>query len=428
MKLDLVPGVEAMYEGIQVNVIELVGHDRVVVEAGNVGMLEVDRTDLIIITRSEEILGKTKLAKIPDVAWNEAKRRVDAIKRIRSLGQGKSASVVAEAKILGLSTRQLWRLVDDYETHETISGMRPCVVGRKSGARVLDVQVERIIDETVNTFWLKPERPTIQALVERIAVKCRDQKLKVPCRSSVTTRLDAYKTRESQRHRIGGKAAKYIYEAMPGHVDVNAPLERVEIDHTPLDVMAISDDPKCSYVGRPWLTIAIDVYTRCILGFHIGFESPSILSVALCLTQACLPKNPPGEFGVPLDWPMHGLPQEIVVDNGKDFDSKAFKRGCDEYGIILSFRPVGSPHYGGTIERLIGTMVGSCHLLPGTTKNSVKAKGDYNSIHHAALTLSDVRRWFVEQMLGSYHTKEHRMLRIPPEVVWQQAMELPHAA
>jgi putative transposase len=135
-----------------------------------------------------------------------------------------------------------------------------------------------------------------------------------------------------------------------------------------------------------------------------------------------LPKSPAAEFGVPMDWPMHGLPKKIVVDNGRDFVSEAFRRGCEEYGIVLAFRPVGSPHYGGTIERLIGTAMGQCHLLPGTTKNSVKAKGDYNSAKHAAMTLSQVRRWFVEQLLGRYHTREHRMLRIPPLVAWQRAI------
>ena len=112
-----------------------------------------------------------------------------------------------------------------------------------------------------------------------------------------------------------------------------------------------------------------------------------------------------------------------MVDNGKDFVSAAFRRGCSEHGIILSYRPAGSPHYGGSIERLIGTMVGQCHLLPGTTKNSVKAKGEYDSTKHAALTLRQARTWFVEQLLGRYHVKEHRMLRIPPIEAWKRALE-----
>jgi hypothetical protein len=36
--------------------------------------------------------------------------------------------------------------------------------------------------------------------------------------------------------------------------------------------------------------------------------------------------------------------------------------------IAIDHRPVRAPHYGGHIERLIGTMMGKVHLLPGTTE------------------------------------------------------------
>src|SRR3546814_19853933 len=104
-------------------------------------------------------------------------------------------------------------------------------------------------------------------------------------------------------------------------------------DLTPLDVFARSDEPLCDYVGRPWLTMAIDVCTRCVLGIYIGFEPPSILSVALCLTHAVLLKNPAEEVGVPLDWSMQGQTKEIVVDTGKDFHSLSFQPRCAAHGI-----------------------------------------------------------------------------------------------
>jgi transposase InsO family protein len=28
-------------------------------------------------------------------------------------------------------------------------------------------------------------------------------------------------------------------------------------------------------IGRPWLTVAIDTYSRCIAGFHVTLEAPS---------------------------------------------------------------------------------------------------------------------------------------------------------
>jgi len=40
-------------------------------------------------------------------------------------------------------------------------------------------------------------------------------------------------------------------------------------------------------IGRPYLTIAIDVFTRCVLGMVVTLEAPSAVSVCpCCLRQA----------------------------------------------------------------------------------------------------------------------------------------------
>ncbi|MEP4962367.1 MAG: hypothetical protein ABJU19_24160 [Roseobacter sp.] len=44
-------------------------------------------------------------------------------------------------------------------------------------------------------------------------------------------------------------------------------------------------------------------------------------------------------------------------------------------------------HYGGHIERLIGTTMGAVHVLPGTTQSSPKDKGEYDSTGKAVMTL-----------------------------------------
>jgi putative transposase len=67
------------------------------------------------------------------------------------------------------------------------------------------------------------------------------------------------------------------------------------------------------------------------------------------------------------------------VDNADEFHARALKRGCQEHGIQLCYRPPLQPHYGGHIERLIGTLMKEMHLLPGTTFSSVKERGEYDS-------------------------------------------------
>jgi putative transposase len=123
-----------------------------------------------------------------------------------------------------------------------------------------------------------------------------------------------------------------------------------------------------------------------------------------------------------LDWPMGGLPRIIHVDNGKDFHSEALVRGCQEYGIALEHRPPGQPHFGGHIERLIGTMMGAVHLLPGSTQSNPQEKGAYDSEDRAVLTLPEMERWLTLQIAGVYHLSVHSALGKTPLASWQEGV------
>lgn len=41
---------------------------------------------------------------------------------------------------------------------------------------------------------------------------------------------------------------------------------------------------------------------------------------------------------------MSGKPRAIYVDNGAEFHSEELRRGCDQHGITLEYRPMGMPH------------------------------------------------------------------------------------
>jgi putative transposase len=71
---------------------------------------------------------------------------------------------------------------------------------------------------------------------------------------------------------------------------VSCPLAVVQIDHTVADILLV--DPEIhSVIGRPTLTLALDVATRCVLGFCVSLEPPSSLLVALCLETSVFPKD-----------------------------------------------------------------------------------------------------------------------------------------
>ena len=96
---------------------------------------------------------------------------------------------------------------------------------------------------------------------------------------------------------------------------------------------------------------------------------------------------------VTANWPVQGKPRRLGVDNGSEFHSQAFERGCAQHGIAIEWRPPGRPHFGGVIERVIGTLMGLVHELPGTTFSNVGQRESYDSDRAACLTLDEVEHW-----------------------------------
>ncbi len=95
---------------------------------------------------------------------------------------------------------------------------------------------------------------------------------------------------------------------------------------------------------------------------------------------------------------------------------------AQEYGIGLEYRPPGQPHFGGHIERLIGTTMGAVHLLPGTTFSNVADKGSYRSEKTAVLTLPELESWIALQIAGVYHQSVHSALHCSPLQAWTDAV------
>jgi putative transposase len=115
-----------------------------------------------------------------------------------------------------------------------------------------------------------------------------------------------------------------------------------------------------------------------------------------------------------------GLPGTIHVDNGADFRSHAFERARRDNGIKIGWRPPGTPHFGGHIERLIGTQMGAVHLLPGSTSSNIEERREYDAKRHATLTLRELERYIALEIVGQYHHAIHGALRRPPIAVWRQ--------
>ena len=272
--------------------------------------------------------------------------------------------------------------------------------GRKTGCTFLSDEVEKIISESIKKVYTA-RGVTFSVVWKEVEVSCKEKGILVPSRQTVTSRIKSILPEaERDRIRLGSDAANQRHQARPGKLLTNHPLAWVEMDHTLVDVLVLADD-RIHIIGRPWLTILIDVFTRVILGYYLSLHAPSAISVACALSHAVLRKD---EFvkGLGLeagDYPFYGVPTVLYMDNAAEFKSAKLQVGCHLFGIDAMYRPLGKKHYGGHIERLIGTMMTSkVHFLKGTTMSNAVARRNLDSEKQATMTFSDFCAWFAREV------------------------------
>lgn len=363
-----------------------------------------------------------ELLSVKPTQWDRALRYLSVVRRLSESSTRTRSEVAAAAAELGCGVIHLYALLGRYRADPRLTSLLPHRCGPRPGGSLLSAEVDAVIDDAIQAVFLTRQQPKVSDLLTEIRRRCHASQLKPPGRWAVTARLLAKPQSEVVARRLGRKAARDRFSPVVGSLEPKWPLSLVQIDHTLVDVIVV-DSAARAPIRRPWLTLAIDVYSRCVVGFHLSLEPPSATSVALCIAHAVLSKLPwLSERKIEAEWAMEGLIEHIHLDNAKEFHSEALRRGCEQYGIGIEYRPVRTPHYGGHIERLIGTMMGKVHLLPGTTFSSVSAKGDYDSEKNAAVTLDELEGWLVHAITGVYHCEVHRALGTTPLAAWQRGI------
>jgi putative transposase len=363
-----------------------------------------------------------ELIEVPEQDWQEARRRLAIIQPLSATSARTSDTMMLAAKHLQISVTHTYRLLKRYETDPRLTTLLPAPRGPKRGNSRLQPLVEDVIKTCIDEVYLTRQKPCVTALVAEVRRRCRALALQPPSQKAVRHRLAALSAAEITARRHGRKAARDRFGPVTGSIDAPWPLSIVQIDHTLVDVIVV-DSVTREPIQRPWLTLAIDVCSRCVPGFYLSLEPPSATSVALCITHAVLPKEGwLASLGVEQRWPISGCPEVLHLDNAREFHSEALRRGCEQYQISLQYRPVATPHYGGHIERLIGTMMGKVHLLPGTTFSDIRAKGDLDPEKTAAMTLDELQRWLTHAIAGEYHNTPHGAIKMPPLAAWERGI------
>lgn len=368
------------------------------------------------------MVDRSDINAVDDAAWEQAVAREGVIRRLASMAKPDRREFLSACRELGLKRSRLYDLIKAYKARPITSSLLTGTAGTQTGSRRLPDVIEVLISEAIEGFFKSRQKPSINALHKEVRRRCAQQGLRAPCWTSVRDRVVVIDPAELVAAREGVKAARSRYHPVPGTYQIERAFQVVQIDHTLVDVIVV-DRAHRQPLQRPWVTLAIDVASRMVAGFYLTLEPPSALSVSLAIQHLVQPKlDWLDGLGIDVDWPTSGLPETIHVDNAKEFRSKAMRRGAEEHGISLQYRPIGSPHYGGHIERLIGTMMGAAHLLPGSTFSNIKDRGDYDSVANSAMTLDELERWFALE-ITRYHAERHRSLGIPPVAAWQEAVQ-----
>jgi len=359
-----------------------------------------------------------------DAEWKQARLRADVIGKLAERGSVGLVAADEAALSLSISRRQVYVLLERYRQG---TGLVTDLASRRSdggkGGSRLSGPVEQVIRELVRKRYLTKQKRSVASVHREIVRVCTMRGLPAPARNTVESRIARMNPAEVGRRREGPDSVRTLQSAGDDVPVIAGILDQVQIDHTVIDLIIV-DERERQPIGRPYLTVAIDVYSRCLVGMVVTLEPPSAVSVGLCLAHTTVDKRPWLErLGIDVNWPMSGKPKALYVDNAAEFKSEALTRGCEQHGIDLGYRPLGRPHYGGIVERVIGTAMREIHELPGTTFSNPSERGRYNPEKMATLTLSELGKWLT-LAVATYHGTVHSTLSQTPARRWAEGFEV----
>ncbi|WDE03875.1 DDE-type integrase/transposase/recombinase [Thalassomonas viridans] len=362
------------------------------------------------------------LLEFDEETWLVAKGRLKVIKSLLNKA-GRTRQQVAEvAQTHDLHTNTVYGWLKAYEASEMLSSLLPKKRSDK-GATKLNDETEEIIKESIASEYLTKQKKSQRKVIDEVRKRCKKQGIEPPHDNTVRNRIKSLAPELVAARRLGRKVADNSFKPIEGKFPgADWPLAVVQIDHTKLDIILV-DDHYRRPIGRPWITLAFDVFSRMVTGFYVSFDPPSALTTGLSLVHSILPKEKwLAKHDLDGEWPVWGLPAKIHLDNAKEFRGNMLQKACDEYGIDIEWRPVARPNFGAHVERALGTFSKEIHALPGSTFSNIREKGEYDSEARASLTLSEFETWLANYVVNVYHQKFHSMINMSPLALYRKGI------
>jgi putative transposase len=324
--------------------------------------------------------------------------------------------------IKSYSFQTFYRLYSLFIKERNITSLLPKTKKRGQKKKVYSEDIEDLIQENLNNVYLNKQRYSAQhcydileadynTLFGSLPLKKRPEFISRSGYYRRVNDLDQYTVTEM---REGKTKANKLFRCKGITEELSRALERVEVDGNYLD-LHIVDPSTGEILGRPRLTVFIDVITRCILSFELSINGFSAASLLRAFKAALTTKN---------DMPG-GRIEKLYIDNGSDYISESFQNACSSLKIQVHHLAPRTPNAKSHVERFFRTLNENLiHRLKGTTFSNPQQKGeDYNSEELARLTLEEVREQIEGYIHNRYHITPHRITKRAPIELWDELNE-----
>ncbi len=247
---------------------------------------------------------------------------------------------------------------------------------------------------------------------------CEQQGVTVPSYRAFRRALGKRSQFEQTLKRKGRRAA-YKFEPCYWNLDMTTPrhgdrpFEIGHIDHTELDV-ELCCATTSQVLARPWLTLLVDAFSRRILAMYVTFDPPSYRSCMMVLRD-CVRRHA-------------RLPQFVIVDGGREFESTYFETLLARYECTKKMRPPAKARFGSVLERLFGTCnTQFIHNLRGNTQITRNVRQVTKSVDPKRLatwTLAELNERLNEYLFDVYDRTEHPALGQSPRQAFAKGFEV----
>ena len=300
---------------------------------------------------------------------------------------------------------------------------------RSGNRRQLDSELAAKIDACVRGY-ADLSRPTRRDIYDRVEVeitKLNRQRarqglppLDLVDPTTVSRRIAKLEPFYVDAGRLGPERAMRKYLLIGKGVEVDLPMERIEMDDWESDLHTIMSSTrmwtkmtKAQRAAVPrvrcTVTVAIDCRTRCIVGINVSEAAASTPASKAALKTITEDKTYLAkDAGSKRTWDMCGRPDDVFTDGGPVFQGE-FREAVHDIGSDPN-RPDPDPRQRGHIEAFFRFLRRSCRYFTGQTFSNVVEKGEYPSEAMASVTVEEFRRFIIRFIVDVYHNKPHRGL------------------